>query len=369
MLLAIASGAAAAPTAVAATVDAAVAADPTASTAAPAGQSARLGAGWLARQIAANGGYVVSFGAADPVDTAFAVVALEAAGVGGRAVSPALRYLAGELDGALQSGGADAPGSLAAYVLAVSAGGGDPRHVGGTAAKNDLVARLRATQRTGGPDAGLFGVQPPTYDGAFRQGLALAALAAADVPATDPVVHAAVAWLTRQQCSNGVWLAYRADVAAPCAPADPATFSGPDTNSTSLAVQGLAAFGVHQRAAATLQALAAARSGDGGFPYVVAAGQPSDPNSTALTIQAVIALGADPTTAPWASGGRSPARALAGYQIGCAAPAIDRGAFGFPGTEGPNVFATVQAVPALAGLTLPVRSGAPAPRSPVMACP
>ena len=48
-----------------------------------------------------------------------------------------------------------------------------PTSFGGT----NLVARLLATQRTTGTDAGLFGAQDPTFDGAYRQGLALAALA------------------------------------------------------------------------------------------------------------------------------------------------------------------------------------------------
>ena len=45
--------------------------------------------------------------------------------------------------------------------------------------------------RRAGADKGLFGVQDPTYDGAFRQGLALGALAAVHIPKTDARVVSA----------------------------------------------------------------------------------------------------------------------------------------------------------------------------------
>ena len=69
------------------------------------------------------------------------------------------------------------------------------------------MARLLATERQSGVDAGLFGTQDPTFDGAFRQGLSLAALAAAGIT-TGSQVSAAVAWLTHQQCPDGGWTSY-----------------------------------------------------------------------------------------------------------------------------------------------------------------
>ena len=65
----------------------------------------------------------------------------------------------------------------------------DARHFGGTGTKNNLVDRLLATERTTGTDKGLFGASDPSFDGAFRQGLALAALAVTHVAKTDPRDH------------------------------------------------------------------------------------------------------------------------------------------------------------------------------------
>jgi len=318
------------------------------------GQVARWGAGWLARQITANGGHLVSFGVADPTDTAYAVLGLHAAGVGRDAASAAVAYLETQLIDAVQSGGSDSAGALADYIMAAHAERISPRQFGGKRAANDLVARLLATQRTIGTDAGLFGAQLPTFDGAFRQGLALAALAAAGVPKTNAKVQAGIAWLEGQQCANGLWEAYRSDRSSPCPPADPNTFTGPDTNSTGAAVQGLAAYGEHPRRVATLRGLDAIQSSDGGFPFVAAAGLTSDPDSTALGLQALLALGENPTQARWLVGGASAFDALASFQLGCAAPSPDRGAFFFPGSTDPNIFATVQSVPAMAAATLPV---------------
>ena len=48
-------------------------------------------------------------------------------------------------------------------------------------------------------DTGLYGSQDPTYDGAFREGLAIAGLVAVD----RKVPKSAVSWLLAQQCSDG----------------------------------------------------------------------------------------------------------------------------------------------------------------------
>ena len=311
--------------------------------------TARRGAGWLSDQITATGGHLDSFGFPDPPNTAYAVVGLHAAGVGRRASAEAIRYLKTELGVAVQyDDGSDNPGTLGYYILAAVSAGQNPYRFGGSAPRNNLVHRLLATERTSGPDRGLFGSGDPTYDGAFRQGLALAALKAARVPLRR--ARPAASWLIRQQCPTGLWVAYRLDVSAPCAAVDPETFAGPDTNDSSLAVQGLAAFHLYPRRAATLRALHAVQSTDGGFPYLAAPGRRSDPNSTALVIQALLADGV--SAAIWRRGSATALSALAGYQLRCAAPPADRGAFFYPDTTGADVLATVQAVPAAAGLTL-----------------
>ena len=325
------------------------------------------GASWLARQINANGGFLTNSGKTDLTDTAYAVVGLQAAGVGKTAITTAMTYLGSQVSN-LKDAGVDNPGRLADVILAGVSAGADVRHFGGNGAKNDLVARLLATARTSGADKGLFGTADPTYDGASRQGLALAALAAAKVPSSTATVASAITWLTRQQCGNGLFVSYRSNVSKPCPAADPSTFTGPDTNSTGLAVQGLSAYGKRPRQAAVLSSLAAAQSSDGGFPFVAAGGQASDPNSTALSIQAILAERADPSASRWHQGHQGPYAALSTYQLGCSARATDRGAFFFPGSTDPNVLATVQAVPAAAGKVLPVAHVAVTKSAPSMIC-
>jgi len=315
-------------------------------------QRAQQSAQWLADQIKLHGGVLQNFGKADPIDTAYAVIGIRGAGVDRAAANLATSYLKKHIGAEIQTGSHDSPGALAEYIMAATANGEDARHFGGNAAKNNLVTRLLATARTKGADKGLFGVQAPTFDGAFRQGLTLAALKAVHVAASDARVQAGIVWLTKQQCANGMWQAYRANTATACPPADPAAFRGPDTNSISLAVQGLAAWGKFPRATSVLPALRSIQSPDGGFPYVAAPNQASDPDSTALVIQAILAENNSPNASIWTKGRGTPYAALASYQLGCTSR--DFGAFFYPGSTAGNVFATVQSVPAMAGKKFPV---------------
>jgi hypothetical protein len=315
-------------------------------------QRAQRGAQWLADQIKANGGFLVNFGAADPVNTAYAVIGIRSVGVDKPAANLAIAYLQTKIGPSVQLGGHDSPGALANYIMASVSDAKDARHFGGTAAKNNLVARLLATSRGGGSDKGLFGASDPKFDAAFRQGMTLAALKAVNVPKTDPRVAAAITWLTKQQCANGLWVAYRPKTTTPCPPANSSTFTGPDTNSTAFALEGLAAWGKFPHRAAVLNSLKAVQSSDGGFPFVAAPHQASDPDSTALVIQGLIAANTSPASAMWKHGAATPYTALASYQLGCADTGY--GAFTFPGNPAPNVFATVQAVPAMAGKKFPV---------------
>jgi hypothetical protein len=342
-------------TALAASLTVTGTADATSSKAPKSQAPAAIGASWLARQITANGGFVKSFGSPDPTDTAYAVIGLHAAKVGAAASGAAIAYLETQLGTALQSGGSDSPGALAYFILAAVAAGADPRHFGGSAPANNLVARLVATQRTRGSDAGLFGVQDPSFDGAFREGLGLAAMKAAKVNTNNSHVAAATRWLTAQQCANGLWQSYRADPSVACPPADPNFFTGPDTNSSGMAMQGLAAYARTPRKKRAIASLDAVQASDGGFSFMAAPGQGSDPDSTALVIQGLLAFGSKPTEKMWTTPNGNPYDALARFQLGCASAPADRGAFVFPGSSAPNVFATVQAVPAMATRELPVR--------------
>jgi hypothetical protein len=307
--------------------------------------AARAAATWLAAQVN-DAGFIPL--AADPNApnlsvSAQAVTALAAAGVGRTQADALLGYLGEHVEDTVAPGGTDDPAALAYLILAAHARGHDPAAFGAPPA--NLVTRLLATQQP----SGLFGAADPTFDGAYRQGLALLALAA-----TGAGNAAGAAWLVDQQCDDGSWTAFRADTSQPCPPVDPNTFTGPDTNSTALAVLGLAAQGESAPASDGVAALDAVRNGDGGWGFLARADQPTDANSTGLVLAAVRTV----QGAPDASG----TKALLALQAGCDADPLDRGGIAFQAGPGgalvPDALATVQAIPGLAPVDLPVRAPA-----------
>jgi len=313
--------------------------------------AARAGAGWLANQLTPSGFFpsATTPGQADLSATANTVLALAASGTDLPRARTALGYLAAHVNPYVTVSGSDGPGELALLVLDAHALGANPRSFGGT----DLVTRLLATEQTTGVDAGLFGTQSPTYDGAVRQGLALAALAAAGVT-SGPQVSAAEGWLTGQQCPDGGWTSY-ITTANPCS-GNPAKYAGPDTNSTAYAVIGLEAQQALSatRAASALHFIVGAQNSDGGWGYepnTSTAPGSTDPDSTALVVQAILSLGQSPSSATFVRGSANPVSALLSFQLTTGTGA---GAFTFPGNgPTPNTLATYQAVPAVAGVTFP----------------
>jgi hypothetical protein len=327
--------------------------DPTAQLPQP--TAAIQSAQWLAGQLTPSGfmpGATPS--TPDLSATANTLLALAATSVDPSGAQAALTYLEANSAGYIPADGSDGPGPLALLILDAEAMGADPTNFGGT----NLVARLEATEQTTGADAGAFGTETQLADfdaGTFDQGLALAALKSAGVTADAP----ALTWLVQQQCPDGGWAL--PDIALNTCTEDPASFAGPDTNSTSMAVQGLAAQGALTTTITNgaLTFLQGAQNSDGGWGY-----QPTnstDPDSTALVMQGLLALGQSPTSATYTVAGQTPVTALLSFQITSGA---DSGAFSFPGggaTTG-NVLATYQAVPAAAGVSFPFATPlAPAP--------
>ena len=302
--------------------------------------AARFAASWLEAQVNAQG-FIPQ--AADPTQpnlstSAQAVIALVAAGALGNKVDALEAYLGAHVDEYVVQGGNDDPGALAYLILGAVPAGLNPADFG--TGHVNLVARLQATKQPNG----LFGAADPSFDGAFRQGLALMALKVVGVTDT-----AATDWLVGQQCADGLWTAFRADTTKPCPAVDPNTFTGPDTNSTALAVLGLQAQGRTAPAANGATALLAVRNSGGGWGFLARSDQPTDANSTGLVVTALRA----------ANGSQDPqgTSAVMALQAGCDAAAADIGGIAFQDlASGPDALATAQATPALAGIVLPQSS-------------
>ena len=327
--------------------------------------AAQAGAGWLGRQF--TGSSVSSNGTPNPGSTAQAVLAFAASGVGGRKAQSAINWLKKHFESYVSPGGVDDAGALSTVILAAQATGVDPTSFGGKKAADNLVKRLKDSQRTTGSDAGLFGSSDPSFDGAFRQGLALMALANAGLK-NSVSVSSGLTWLENQQCSDGGWESYRSDTTTACAAPDPNTFSGPDTNSTALAVEGLVAAGGTFNGSPQ-SFFEASQNSDGGFGFIGDASQSPDPDSTGLVIQALVALGNQNNPVFTQAGGATPFTALASFQLGCSAAKAQRGAYVFPGVAGPNLLATLQAVPGAAAVAFPLTAQTLQPGLPKLKCP
>lgn len=150
----------------------------------------------------------------------------------------------------------------------------------GAAAAPAVAASPSPSSSTALP-SGLFGTTDPTYDGVWRQSLALLAQ---DTVGLEPAAKA-VDWLTGQQCANGAFAAFRAEPSKAC---DAKTMV--DTNSTAAAVQALVALGGHEaEVGKAVDWLKGDRNKDGGWGY--SPGGASDANSTSLVIGALTAAG------------------------------------------------------------------------------
>jgi len=277
-------------------------------------REAALGAlSWIASQQQADG----SFPGFGPGSTADAVFAICAAGGDPngflREGNSPITFLAAQAQEVSTNAG-----SAAKAVLAALCAGKDPRRLGGV----DLVAALE-----GAYDAA---------NGSYAADLAGHAFAVLALSAAGrPIPAAAVEHLRRTQTPEGGW-AWDASPAS----------GGADTNSTALAVQALLASGVAASDPAVQAALAylhTQQNADGGFPYAKPSpwGSASDTNSTAYVVQALCAAGEDPEGPAWTMEGHTPLSFLLGMQLPNGAFLWQAQ------VPGENALATYQAVPAL----------------------
>jgi hypothetical protein len=111
-----------------------------------------------------------------------------------------------------------------------------------------------------------------------------------------------------------------------------------------------------------------AQNADGGFGIIGTSSQSPDPDSTGEVIQALVALGQLSNPVFTQPGDETPLTALASFQLGCSAPRGQRGAYIYPGESGPNLLATLQAVPGAAEVAFPITSGTLIPALPRLTC-
>jgi len=159
----------------------------------PGNANAQAAATWLARQLAANGDVLSYNGSTSWGLTAQAVLALASAGVGGDQIAATAAKIAnsGTAYVGTPAQASSNTGAIANVVFALEVAGMDPTHFGSGAGQRDLVAELRSTLQS----SGAFGTASPS---AYTQALAVLALArsAAGVPAS------AITWLQTQQCTT-----------------------------------------------------------------------------------------------------------------------------------------------------------------------
>lgn len=268
---------------------------------------------WLRTQQQEGGGFSNGFAPeSDVAATADAVVAIVSAGEaptqwtsGGASPLDFLEQRALEVT---------TPGLAAKVALAAIAAGEDPSAFGGV----DLLGVIAAGFD---PATGFYGAGP------FDSALCLLALEHADAGAPQEAIQA----LLRARQPDG---SYAFDGAM--------TPGSGDSNTTALVVQALLIAGAGGETVASYDYFRRTQNPDGGWTYQKPSpfGEETDANSTALVIQALLAGGQD--LAAW----NDPLAALTGLQQPSGALAYNAG------TPGDNFLATVQAIPALAGVDL-----------------
>ncbi len=298
------------------------------------------GLAYLAAQQQADGGFTNGFSEGSDLGTTCDVIlAIVAAGrdpqswrsAGGR--SP-LDYLQAQLD----AGNVNTTGLRAKLALAIAAVGIDPADFSPT-----LLDEIEAAYD---PASGSFGST------LFDQALAMLALHhhGRSIPAQ------AVAYLLDNQTEDGAWALFGGTTA-----------DTGDTNTTALVIQALLAAGNDGALDGALAYLQRVQNQDGGFPYQNPSdyGTDTDANSTAYVLQALTAAGQ--SLDDWAPAGVDPRGALEALYDPASGAFFWQAAYATP-----NVLATAQAIPALAGYTfldlprLRAASSTPTPAPPVL---
>jgi len=265
---------------------------------------------WLRGQQQPDGGFSNGFApGSDLGATADAIVAIASAGESPSAWVAAGRSPVEFLTQA--AAGAMSPGQAAKTTLAAVAAGEDPRDFGGI----DLTVTVATA------------FDPAAVSSLYDRALAILALEAAEAP----VPEQAVSGLAAARLPDGSYAF------------DGSLIPGSgDSNTTAIAVQALLVTGHGEETLPSYAYFRATQNDDGGWTYQKPSpfGEATDANSTALVAQALLAGGQD--LDEWGD----PLAALIALQQ-------PNGALAFNAdTPGDNLLATIQAIPALAGVDL-----------------
>ncbi len=290
------------------------------------GDSLQAAVDWLLSQQGTDGAWLGFSGTPDVGVTIDAVLALAAARNAGIEVdlSQAITFLDETIaEDAQTSAGAGAKAEL--FTLAA---GEDPENFGGMNPWDEML------DETFDSSTDLYGT------GVYDTALVLLAYGARGEEPPGIVLDKVEAL----QLPDGAWAF------------DGNTLEGSgDTNTTSIMIQALVALGMSDsdmvlHGVEYLQRTQLPQ----GFPFQLGPGATPDANSTGVVIQALIAAGEDPSSQAW----QNVLGSLAAFQN-------PDGAFSYQLEPlEPNLFATLQAIPALAGQPLPIVAGesdAPAP--------
>lgn len=275
---------------------------------------------WLVSQQGSDGAFAGFTGESDPGVTVDAILALAAGQRSGIDTAPSIEEALGYLETEnvalvyAQSG----VGQAAKLVLALVAAGEDPTDF----ADVQVVILVENGQDE---ETGIYG------NGIFDHALAMLALAATDTAVPETAIDA----LGEAQAPNGGW-------SFDGIPED----SAADSNTTAIVIQALVASGNAESDLVTsgMDYLGTTVT-DEGVSFTAAEDSVPDSNSTALVAQAYIATGEDASALN---------ETLAGFQNA-------NGAFFYNAEDtSDNLISTVQAIPAQAGLALPI-AAAPTP--------
>jgi hypothetical protein len=294
-----------------------------ASAAIPQTSQANAALRYLYSKVATDGSVAATFGPGATEDTVISVAdngydpaTLKSPSSGTTTYS----YLSAQKNSITTAGGA------AKYVLTWIAAG-KPAAIDGAAVLNKLNKLAPAGYRhtNGAFFHHTTGGETPN---AYSQSLAVLA----DLAAGHALPANAVGWLTCAQRADGGF-GYQIHAAA----ATPPAFCGDsssDTNDTAIFLQALGKAGVSSVSAAAESYLHSAQQTDGGFGFP---GSGSDPNSDAAVIQALVAIGQDPTGPAWTKG----STATAVTDLESFADPQGTGGYVYPGsTTGPDAFTT-----------------------------